>query len=355
MKKALLVLLVACSAQKAKTPEPAAAPPPPAPVAAAAPAIKPPEAPPAPVAKGTVKTEKFKSAALGVEKQYLVYLPHGYDTDTSKRYPVFYYLHGLGGNETNWVELGKLNEAADQLGLQAIVVMPDGDDGFYVDGLAKADYDACMKDGTGLFIPQKQNKHDTCVRARRYETYITKDLVGHVDATYRTIAKRDARAIAGLSMGGFGALMLSLRHPDEFAAAASHSGVDSLIYMGPFPYKPGATVERMTDVKLWGGPFVEINRWMRGLFGDDVKHWIEYDPTTLIDKVKPNQIALYLDCGTEDGFALNNGATWLHDLLTAKKWDHAFFVGPGGHDFNFWKPRVPESLKFLREHTTKPS
>ena len=125
--------------------------------------------------------------------------------------------------------------------------------------------------------------------------------------------------------------------------------------MGPFPYKPGATVERMTDVKLWGGPFVEINRWMRGLLGDKVDYWKQYDPTTLIDKVKPNQVALYLDCGTEDGFALNNGAAWLHDLLTAKKWDHAFFLGPGAHDFSFWKPRVAESLKFLRDHTTKPS
>ncbi|HEX5060470.1 MAG TPA: hypothetical protein VFV99_13975, partial [Kofleriaceae bacterium] len=105
----------------------------------------------------------------------------------------------------------------------------------------------------------------------------------------------------------------------------------------------------------WGGPFVEINRWMRGLLGDDVKNWKQYDPTTLIDKLKPGTLALYMDCGTEDGFALNNGMAWLHDLLLEKKIEHAYFVGPGGHDFGFWKPRLPESLKFLRDHVAKPA
>ena len=267
---------------------------------------------------------------------------------------MFYYLHGLTGNETNWVELGKLDAASDQLGLQAIVVMPDGDDSFYVDAIAKADYDACMKDGTGLFIPAKQSKRDTCVRARRYESYIAQDLVGHVDATYRTIAKREARAIAGLSMGGFGALMLSMRHPELFAAAASHSGVDSLTYMGPFPYQKGK-VQLMTDVKQWGGPFVEINRWMRSVFGDELATWKQYDPTTLVEKLQPGQLALYLDCGTEDGFALHNGMQYLHDLLLAKNIEHAYYIGPGGHDFRFWSVRIAESLKFLRDHVAKPT
>jgi S-formylglutathione hydrolase FrmB len=347
MKHLLLILLVACSTQKT---EPAATPVS-APSIAAAPAATPAAAP---VAKGRVETKKFKSAALGVDKQYVIYLPAGYDAKAATRYPVFYYLHGLTGNELNWTDGGKLHVAADELGLQAIVVMPDGDDSFYIDGVAKVDYDACMKDGTGLFVPQRQNKRETCVRARKYETYITKDLVGHIDATYKTIAKREARAIAGLSMGGFGALMLSMRHQDLFSAAASHSGVDSLIYMGPFPYKPG-NVELMTDVKQWGGPFVEINRWMRGLFGDDVAHWKKYDPTTLVEKLQPGSLALYIDCGTEDGFALHAGAAYLHDLLLAKKIDHAFFLGPGAHDFSFWRARLPESLKFLREHTAKPA
>ena len=354
MKKQLLgalLLLVACSngstqqasAPKTTTPSLAAMP-------AAATVAK----PEAPVAKGTVETKSFKSAALGVAKKYVVYLPAGYADKPDARWPVFYYLHGLTGNETNWTELGKLDAAADSLGLQAIVVMPDGDDSFYVDGVAKVDYDACMKDGTGLFIPHKQSKRDTCVRARNYETYITKDLIGHVDATYRTIAKREARAIAGLSMGGFGALMLSMRHPELFSAAASHSGVDSLIYMGPFPYEKGK-VQLMTNVKQWGGPFVEMNRWMLGLFGSEVAYWKQYDPTTLVDKLKPGTLALYLDCGTEDGFALHHGMQYLHDLLLDRNIEHAYYIGPGKHDFSFWSVRIAESLAFLRDKVAKPS
>jgi len=283
-----------------------------------------------------------------------VYLPAGYDDQPAKRWPVFYYLHGLGGSEVNWVDGGKIDQVADRLGLAAIIVMPDGDDGFYVDGLAPIDYDACMKDGTGMFVPGHEPKRSSCVRKRNYETYITKDLVGHIDATYRTIASKDGRAIAGLSMGGFGAFQLSMRHTDLFSAAASHSGVVSLIYNGPHPYNKDK-VELLKDVKQWGGPFVEIKRWMVGLLGTSMAHWREYDPTTLVDTLKPGMLALYLDCGTEDLFFLQNHAAWMHDLLLAKKIEHTFFLGPGGHDFDFWRPLVETSLEFLRDHTVKPT
>src|SRR4249920_2485777 len=144
-----------------------------------------------------VVTEHFHTDALGVDKDVVIYLPRGYDSQPAKRWPVFYYLHGLGGNETNWVKHARLDAAADQLGLAAIVVMPDGDDGFYVDSPAKIDYDQCLKDGTGLFMPDREPHDTTCVHARNYETDIAKDLVGWVDAHYRTLARRDARAIAG--------------------------------------------------------------------------------------------------------------------------------------------------------------
>ena len=137
--------------------------------------------------------------------------------------------------------------------------MPDGDDGFYTDSPTPIDYDACMKDGTGLFVPASA-KHDArACSQRNYETYIVKDLVGEIDATYRTIATRDGARIAGLSMGGFGALELSMRHPDLFAAAASHSGVDALLYAGPYPYGTGI-VTLVTDVSTGAAPAMQINR-----------------------------------------------------------------------------------------------
>lgn len=336
------VLLLACSNG---TPEPK-----PATTPASAPAPAPAATAPEPAAvKGTVETHSFASASLGVDKNYVVYLPAGYASRPDVRYPVFYYLHGLTGNETNWVKGGALDAAADAIGLAAIVVMPDGDDGFYTDAATNYDYDACMKDGTGLFIPGQPRK-ETCVRKRNYETYIVKDLLSEIDTHYRTIATREGRAIAGLSMGGFGALELSMRHPDLFAAAASHSGVAALLYEGPYPYEKGK-VKLFTKVQKAPEAGGEILRWLNGIFGDKLENWRAHDPAALVAKLEPGKPALYLDCGTEDIFKLDNGAAYVHDLLLDRKIDHAFYIGPGRHDFTFWKPRLPESLKFLRDHT----
>lgn len=295
----------------------------------------------------------FRSAALGVKKSYRIYLPAGYET-SGKRYPVFYYLHGLGGSEDNWVEGGELDTTADAMKLEAIVVMPDGDDAFYVNGVAPVDFDACMAEGKGLFMPGHEPKRSACVHKRDYDTYITQDLIGHVDATYRTIATREGRAIAGLSMGGFGALQLSVRHPELFAAAASHSGLLALLYGGPVPYEKGK-VKELEDLRTWGGPFVEMRRWMFGLFGEDIAQWRKHDPATLLAKLEPGTLALYIDCGTEDEFLFHNQAAYVHDLLLDRKIEHEYYSGPGRHNFGFWKKRVGESLRFLRDHTSKPS
>ena len=334
-----LVAAAGCSGTKAPAGEP------PSPRAAApAEAAQPPS---------RVVTEHVHSDALGVDKDVVIYLPRGYDAGAAKRWPVFYYLHGLGGNETNWVQHGKLDAAADALELAAIVVMPDGDDGFYIDSPGKIDYDQCLKDGTGLFIPAQEPHDTTCVRARSYETYIAKDLVGWVDAHYHTIARRDGRAIAGLSMGGFGAMELALRHPDEFAAAASHSGAIGMLYRGPRPFAPGKA-ELLTDVASWGATAEPIGAWVRGLLGPDLATWKAYDVVELAAKLAPGKVALYLDCGTEDDFALQDNAQYVHEALTARHVAHEFFLGPGKHDFAFWSQRVPRSLAFLRDHTARP-
>ncbi len=328
MRATALLVLAACSSP----PTPAAKPVPP-PVAA----------------KGRVETVTWHSNALGVDKHVVVYLPAGYDADPAKRFPVFYYLNGLGGDETNWVERGHIDAAADALHLAAILVMPDGDNNFYVDSALPEDHAACMKDGAGMFIPT-QPRQWTCVKASKYETYIVDDLVKWTDATYRSIADRKSRAIAGLSMGGFGALELAMRHPDEFAATASHSGVDALLYAGPHPYVAGQA-QLTEDVANWGRAVGPMGDWIRGLFGPDIAFWRDHDPASLLGKLVPGQLAIYLDCGTEDDFLLNDGASYVHDLLLARKIDHAFYLGPGRHSFDFWSQRVGESLAFLRDHT----
>jgi S-formylglutathione hydrolase FrmB len=296
--------------------------------------------------KGEVVTASFESKALGVTKDVVVYLPAGYAAQPTKRWPVFYYLHGLTGNETNWSDRLGLDEAADAMKLGAIVVMPDGDDGFYTDSATPRDYDACLRDGTGLFVPSAPKK-STCVRTPAYEQYIVKDLIPWVDATYRTNASKQGRAIAGLSMGGYGALKLAMKHPDLFAATASHSGVDSILYIGPDPYVAGKAILGDDPKKAPRDPF---SQWMVGIFGLDIANWRANDPTTLVDTLAPGALQIYLDCGTEDEFRLHNGAQYLHDLLLAKKIDHAWYLGPGKHDGAFWRERVPHSLAFLAKH-----
>lgn len=324
---ALVVALAACSKSSAPD-KPAPAPPPP---------------PNAPVAtKGKVVTKKVDSPSLGVTKEVVVYEPAGYGADPAKKWPVYYFLHGLGGDETNWTKGGHLDEVADRLGVQAIIVMPDGDDSFYVDSVSPGNYDECLKTGEGLFFPV-QPLSTKCVRTPRYEAWITKDLIAWTDATYHTIASKEGRAIVGLSMGGFGALQLGMRHKDLYAAAASHSGVDALLYKGPFPYVPGK-VELFTQV---AEPDDMIVKWLVRLFGKDIANWRAHDPAYLVNELSPGELALYLDCGTEDMFKLDNGARYLHDLLDAKKIPHTFYIGPGRHDFSFWTPRLPETFKFL--------
>jgi S-formylglutathione hydrolase FrmB len=303
-------------------------------------------------AGGRVDKVRFHSDALGVDKQVIVYLPAGYDAHPDRHYPVFYYLHGLGGDETNWVKMGGLDAQADALDLQAIVVMPDGDDGFYVDSPAPIDYDACIADGKGMFY-KAEPRADTCVRKNDYETYVIRDVIGWADKTYRTLATREGRAIAGLSMGGFAALSFALRYPDLFGAVASHSGVVALLYKGPHPYSRDK-VELETDPKQWGKPFKSLAPWIQSRFGDDIAFWRARDPALLLDKLQPGQLGIYFDCGTDDDYRLYDEAKYLHDLLAAKNIEHTWFLGKGAHNFGFWAPRIGKSLAFLRDHTAKP-
>jgi S-formylglutathione hydrolase FrmB len=310
-------------------------------VTAAAPAPAPVVVPEGP---GTVLDASFASKALGVTKKYKVYLPPGYDTLTTRRYPVVYMLHGLGGNEGNWLRGGKIDAVSDQLRLQAIIVMPDGDDAFYANAATSPDLKACLA-GQPVFA-DGELPEDYCVVRRRYEDYMTQDLVAHVDATYRTIAERRARGIGGLSMGGFGALQLAMRHKDLYAATASHSGVHSLFYAGPHPYEAGK-VKLHEDIATWGRGLGIIGEHIRGVFGPDVVTWRGYDPTTLAGALKNGELAIYLDCGTEDMFQFQDSGQYLHDLLVARGIEHEWYLGPGKHDFSFWGERIDDSLAFF--------
>ncbi len=328
----LFVSLVGCTSSGESPTGPASTTP------AAAPA--PPE--PAAGGVGTVATQTFRSAALGVNKSYRVYLPAGY-ARSDRRYPVVYLLHGISGVESDWLERGDLARAADRLRLQAIVVMPDGDAGFYANSVTPARYEECMA-GKSPF-EEESPRASTCVHKADYEDYIVRDLIAEVDARYRTVAERRGRAIDGLSMGGFGALSLAMRHRDLFSSAASHSGGVALFYQGPHPYD-AARVDLVEDVSRWGGDTGRWGPWVRSIFGPDPKNWRAHDPATLAWKLRDGDLAIYVDCGTEDDFALQDQAAYLHDVLARRGIRHSYELVPGRHDWNLWKHRIDDSLTF---------
>src|SRR5205807_5554686 len=145
---------------------------------------------------GTVETIQFHSALIGKTLPYNVILPPDYHVSRATRYPVLYLLHGLGGHYSDWIT--KTNVADYAARYRMIVVMPEGNDSWYTDSAS--------------------------VPTDKYESYILNELIPDVQERYRTIESRYGRGIAGLSMGGYGALTFGLKSPGTFAFAGSISG-----------------------------------------------------------------------------------------------------------------------------------
>lgn len=291
----------------------AAATPSPPPEAAVAPPIVAEAAASAPTAADTcargrvLESLSFPSAALGGEMRYSVYLPAGYERDR-RRYPVVYLLHGHSGDETDWIRVGEADRTADRLIAEGdlppvILIMPDARNSWYVDS-------------------------DPVTGSGAWERAVAEDLVAHVDETWRTVPERRGRAVAGLSMGGFGALHLALRHPDRFAAAASLSGV-----LGPEP------PERI-DV-------------LEGAFGDpfDPERWNSESPFGLLRTLPspPPSLPVYLTTGDDDGLRNYRDAALLHDALRRAGLASELRVTDGGHGWAVWSRELPAALVFLGE------
>lgn len=297
--------------------------------------------------RGRVVTDTMWAQSLGITKSVSVYLPPSYATERSRRYPVLIYLHGLGGNERNWVDTGHLDRTLDSLIAagkpEAIVVMPDGDDGWYTTWNALPDVPGCRADTT-----RKESPDTFCVPWPHYDDYIASDVVAFVDKRYRTIADGKHRGIAGLSMGGYGAISLALAYPGVFAAVASHSGVLSPRYLGPKPYAQPVQYasnlkefEAATSRGLWPS--------MRAAFGRDTIAWGSRDPRQLAArrqaKTGTGWPKILIDCGTDDAFISQNRD--FHQTLLTLGVSHQYAEWPGGHTWAYWTAHAAQSLDFL--------
>lgn len=217
--------------------------------------------------------------------------------DRVGEFPVVYLLHGYGGNAGSWVELKpELREMAEREGI--IFVCPDAKNSWYWDSPVEPSY--------------------------RYETFVSKELVSYIDGRYPTCANRSARAIAGLSMGGHGAMWLSFRHKDVFGAAGSSSGG---LDIRPFP-------------ESW-----EMKKQL-GEFSANQALWDEYTVINQIDKIENGDLALIIDCGYDDFFFNVNNE--FHQKLLQHKIGHDFIVRPGGHTGEYWNSSIDYQILFFK-------
>jgi len=261
--------------------------------------------------KVEVETIQFKSELIGQVLPYNILLPVGY-AESNKRYPVLYLLHGLFGRYDDWIKRTNLAEYAAHY--DVIVVTPEGHDSWYTDRAG--------------------------VPGDKYESYFIRELISDVDSRFRTIKDRRARGVAGLSMGGYGALKYGLKHPEQFAFVGSISGA-----LDP--------TTRTDDHPGFGWDIFRPS--INAVFGDPGSETRKANDLHQIARgLSPSQIAslpyLYFDCGLEDGFLVTNRE--LADIPLAKKIPHQYRQLPGAHDWAYWDQQVREVLRLYAQLMT---
>ena len=314
---------------------------------------------PAPV-RGTLVTDTLWSQALGARKALVVYLPPSYATNAARRYPVAYYLHGAGGDETNWSRLGRIGLVMDSLIAsgtpEMIVAMPDGDAlSFYATSNLLLDVAGCRRLIAGYGLSADVAERD-CVAWPHYDDYVAFDVVKHIDSNYRTVAQREARALGGLSMGGYGAITLALQYPAVFAAAASHSGVLSPLEHAPEPfarrYVARSAADSANNTRLTA-------RWapvFRVIFGTDSAGWLARDPATLAQRLQKTSRplpALFVDVGVADAYFAHSRA--FVESMQARAIPVTYREWPGGHTWDYWRAHVGESLAWIAARIGPPA
>jgi S-formylglutathione hydrolase FrmB len=251
------------------------------------------------------------SKILARPVRYCVFLPPSYDVDKATKFPVLYFLHGLGENEQVLLNSGGWDLIQDlwmqkQIG-EFLIVAPDGDRAFYI------------------------NSQNGRVR---YEDFFMRELIPFIESRYRSRTERQERGITGISMGGYGALRLALRHPQKFGSVSAHSAV----LVAKLPKETPDNPQENAVARLMGAAFgVPFNQ----------AFWDRDNPFTLVrEGPRPAGLRIYFDCGTDDEFGFNIGAQAFHQLLESLKIPHEFHLYPGGHSWIYFAEHFPASLKF---------
>lgn len=248
---------------------------------------------------GRVDSVEIFSPSMRKNIMCLVIQPDDYSV-TGKPYPVLYLLHGYSGNFAGWLsDAPQLLQHADTY--RMLIVCPDGGfNSWYLDSPV-----------------------DSTIR---YETHIATEVVQYIDHYYNTRRERSGRAIAGLSMGGHGAVSLAIRYPDVFGAAGSMAGG--------------------LDLRPWTN-----NYWdLKNVLGDPATHWENWENHSVVNLVpilKKLDLPLLIDCGAGDFFLPANQE--MHRRLTEAGIPHDYTERPGEHNGDYWSSAVDFQVVFFHK------
>ncbi|WP_184545746.1 alpha/beta hydrolase [Mucilaginibacter sp. FT3.2] len=266
-----------------------------------------------PVGK-VIEEQNVKSDILNYNVKYAIYLPADYET-SNRSYPVVYLLHGYGDDQTGWLQFGEVNRYADKAIAEGkippmIIVMPDAKTTWYI------------------------NSYDG---KRNYEDFFFKEFIPTIEKDYRIKASKQYRAVAGLSMGGFGTLNYSIKHPDMFVAAAALSAA----------VRTDEDFVGVTDAR-WAEAYSKV-------FGPNLKGQERLNATWKNNSIlglvqgkttdELNEVRYWIDCGDDD--ALSKGNSMLHIALTEKKVPHEFRIRDGAHTWTYWRTGIVDALEFI--------
>jgi len=257
----------------------------------------------------------INSRILKQAVHYCVQLPSDYDTTDAKqrRYPVLYFLHGLGQNEQTLFNTGGWNLIEDLRRQHKIsdflIVAPEGKRSFYINS---SDY------------------------SDRYADFFLQEFMPYIEARYRVRLGRQARAITGVSMGGYGALRFAFAHPELFSAVSAQSA--ALITQTP------------QELDAAGGSGTSLGRLLGPAFGQPINlpHWKQ---NSIFQLARKNQaglrtLAIYFNCGQHDDFGFEEGAAALHRQLQVEGVKHEYHSYPGDHSLTYFLAHMGEVMEF---------
>jgi S-formylglutathione hydrolase FrmB len=240
-------------------------------------------------------------------------LPDSYETESARKFPILYLLHGLGQNEQALMRSGGWDLIEDLRQHHTIsdflIVAPEGRGSFFINSA----------DGR-----------------ERYSDFFLMEFVSQIETKFRVIRTRKTRGITGLSMGGYGALRFAFAHPELFGSVSVQS--PALITQSP---------KEMNEDLQHAGP---LGNLLGGVFGNpiNVAHWNRNNPFLLArqNRAELKSTAIYINCGEQDEYGFAEGASKLHQELVGEGIHHDFHLYPGGHTAEYFLSHLGETLQF---------